>query len=144
MRKLVFGGIGALALLSTAACSSGNPVADASASVSEASSSYCSQVAATTAATKELATLVTNPNTTVDQLKDQRAEVASDLSDLQSQAKDLAAAQKAAVATLATAYDQAVSNIPTDATVSQAGQQLKAATAALSTALAAVAAADKC
>lgn len=144
MRKLIFGGIGALALASTAACSSGNPVADASASVSEASSSYCSQVAATEASVGELATLLANPNTTVDQLKDQRAEVKSDLTDLESQAKDLAAAQKAAVGTLATSYEEAVQSIPADATVAQAGQQLKTATTALSSALTAVSKSGNC
>ncbi|MGB3676119.1 MAG: hypothetical protein WA988_16935 [Candidatus Nanopelagicales bacterium] len=144
MRKLIFGGIGALALVSTAACSSGDPVADASASVSDAASSYCSQLSATAAATGELATLATNPNTTVDELKAQRAEVNSDLQDLKSEATNLKETQKAAVGTLTTAYEQAIQSIPADSTVSQAGQQITAATTALSAALTAVKAAGNC
>lgn len=144
MKKLLIGGLGVLALTATTACSSSNPVADASASVSEASSAYCSQLAATAASTGELATLATSPNATVDQLKAQRAEVQSDLADLETEAKNLQETQKAAVNTLATAYQQAVSSIPSDATVSQAGQQLKTATAALSSALTAVKASSKC
>lgn len=144
MKKLAFAAVGALALASTAACSSGDPVADASASVSSASSAYCSQLAETMSATSALASLAVNPNATVDQLKEQRQVVKDDVADLQSEAQNLKATQKAAVNTLASAYDQAINQIPADATVAQAGQKIETATKALATALAAVKGASDC
>lgn len=138
MKRIALGAIGAVLALSAAGCSSSDPVADASASVSEASSAYCSQLATTEAAASELESLASNPSATVDQIKAQRQEVKADLSDLASEAENLGTVQKAANQTLIAAYDTAVQNIPGDATVQEAGTQLEAATKALATALAQV------
>lgn len=81
---------------------------------------------------------MTDTNSTVDELKAQRATVKQDLAALGTEAGNLSAVQKAANETLVNAYDAAVANIPTDATLSDAGTQLAAATKTLAAALTAV------
>ncbi len=144
MKRVVIGAIGAVFALSAAGCSSSDPVADASASVSEASSSYCAQLATTENAVSALAATATNSNSSVDELKSQRATVKEDLQTLATEAENLDSVQKAANETLVNAYDAAVQSIPEDATLSEAGTQLETATTALAASLKAVAKSANC